>query len=296
MRFGPLAQGHDGPVTHVAFAAQTNLALSAGEDGRIKIWDGTTGEEVRTIAGHTRPVRWAFFCNEDTEVVSASLDSTVRLWRVDSGTERRYVRVPHPLHAGAIAPGGRLLAAASPREEHLRLLPLTEDQLPPRLLPQRADGMVLALAFSPDGALLASAGGLHNFLQVHDVATGRVIVEASSLPFAVHGLSWAPDGASIFLGGHDVLARWSLVKRRVVARVGGHGEFTRGLAVEAAGDVVFFGGGSAVHGWNPTSDCRAFHARAHLDSVVSTALSPDGRTLVSGSHDASVRFWGVGPP
>ena len=30
---------------------------------------------------------------------------------------------------------------------------------------------------------------------------------------------------------------------------------------------------------------------AHLDSISSLAISPDGTTLLSGAHDASVRFW-----
>ena len=30
---------------------------------------------------------------------------------------------------------------------------------------------------------------------------------------------------------------------------------------------------------------------AHLDSISSLAISPDGTTLLSGAQDASVRFW-----
>lgn len=31
--------------------------------------------------------------------------------------------------------------------------------------------------------------------------------------------------------------------------------------------------------------------QAHLESIASLAISPEGSTLLSGAHDASVRFW-----
>lgn len=39
-------------------------------------------------------------------------------------------------------------------------------------------------------------------------------------------------------------------------------------------------GGDCINSWN-----------AHLESISSLAISPDGSTLLSGAHDASVRFW-----
>lgn len=32
---------------------------------------------------------------------------------------------------------------------------------------------------------------------------------------------------------------------------------------------------------------------AHPDSIASLSLSPDGREMVSGGHDASLRFWSL---
>jgi len=45
-----------------------------------------------------------------------------------------------------------------------------------------------------------------------------------------------------------------------------------------------------VHFTNILGDCISSW-QAHLESIASLAISPDGSTLLSGAHDASVRFW-----
>ena len=175
----------------------------------------------------------------------------------------------------------------------IRLYDLTDGGAPAGELPHEAGGMILVLAFSPDGTRLASAGGLDRFVQVHDVKD-RTVLLAEEAPYSVGGLAWAPDGESLYLGCVDALMRWSLAEKDVVDGMGGHEESTRGLAVDAKGEVVYFGdGGGAVRGWNLAAGEQVFFTAEHRDSVVSTALSPDGKTLLSGSHDGTVRFWDV---
>jgi len=45
-----------------------------------------------------------------------------------------------------------------------------------------------------------------------------------------------------------------------------------------------------AHFTNVLGDCITSW-QAHLESIASLAISPDGSTLLSGAHDASVRFW-----
>ena len=47
----PLAS-HGGGVRSVAVSANGRLALSASDDGTVKVWDLTSGQELRTLAGH----------------------------------------------------------------------------------------------------------------------------------------------------------------------------------------------------------------------------------------------------
>lgn len=43
-------EGRRGPVTSIAFSADSKLVVSGSYDGTIKIWDAATGREMRTLA------------------------------------------------------------------------------------------------------------------------------------------------------------------------------------------------------------------------------------------------------
>ena len=53
------------------------------------------------------------------------------------------------------------------------------------------------------------------------------------------------------------------------------------------------GSGNYVIVWNLTSSLQIATLTAHTDVVTSTAFSPNGLQLASGSSDGSVRLWSV---
>lgn len=54
-------------------------------DTTLHLWDGTTGEWLRTFAGHTECVNSVCLSNDSRFALSASEDQTIRLWEVSSG-------------------------------------------------------------------------------------------------------------------------------------------------------------------------------------------------------------------
>jgi WD40 repeat protein len=47
------------------------------------LWDITTGQEIRRLAGHTNEVRDVTFSPDGKYILTASEDSTARLWLTD---------------------------------------------------------------------------------------------------------------------------------------------------------------------------------------------------------------------
>jgi WD40 repeat protein len=49
----------------------------------VKLWDTTTGEEIKTLSGHTNWVYAVSFSPDGKLLASGSFDNTVKLWRWD---------------------------------------------------------------------------------------------------------------------------------------------------------------------------------------------------------------------
>jgi WD40 repeat protein len=70
-------------------SADSKTLASGSNDKTIRLWDVTTGKEIRTLAGHEDLVRTVAFAPDGKTLVSGSFDRTARLWNVADGKEIR---------------------------------------------------------------------------------------------------------------------------------------------------------------------------------------------------------------
>jgi WD40 repeat protein len=72
-------------VTALAFAADSQRAVSGGEDGFAHVWQAGTGNSLRKLSGHSGPVLAAAWCNDGQRFVTGGVDKQVCLWEAESG-------------------------------------------------------------------------------------------------------------------------------------------------------------------------------------------------------------------
>lgn len=340
---GRVAAGHDGLLLHGddrTLDAEHVAALAFSRGGE-KLAAGTDDGEVfvlledRGFGQHPRQFQWksgrvrdlAFV--DDGHLAVIGYDRRLRVFDIGGGPPRRTVDVGHTATGLAVHPDTKRAAVGVANGDVL-IIDLGAGQVERRLVGHLPDG-VPALAFSPNGAHLATGGG-DNSVRVWTVADGTASLPHWRSSGALEALAITDDS---FLTG-DVkgrVLRWRLADGAFLGQVGQIER--RGqrapvtdlvatdegiIAVDAdGGPELLLGRGRPVSEADGGSEALLVHedhvasacdARAGLcvrrldtgeavgraeraaGEVLDLALDPSRRLLASASADGAVDLWG----
>jgi WD40 repeat protein len=169
-------------------------------------------------------------------------------------------------------------------------------------------GEVHAVAFSPDGKLLAAAGGKevsrHNTppqylkceVKLWDVTAGKERASLKGHTISVFRLAFSPDGKWLASGASDGIRLWDVASGEERASFKG---FAWCLAFSPDGTVLAAGCGDARAGevrlWSVPTRRELATYTGHSRSVQSVTFTEGGKTLVSADGDRTVKRWEVPP-
>ena len=292
-------------VDSVAVSPDGALVATAAGEGGVRLYDARTGRLLRAIgdAGD----RDVIFSPDGRTLTAAGfhMDKLVGLWDVGTGRRVRTFagHTEWEADATAISPDGMLLASSGTDKQIL-----VWDAAGGRLKFQLRDQphRVSALAFSPDGTLLAAGGDTN--VRLFDCATGEIRRSLGGQGGWICALAFTPDGRKIaggscdwsFHRGHDwprpegrgpedcEWRLWDVGSGRVERTVNDQGRLLS-LAVSPDGSSLACGVGAEVRLYALSSDAPARVVTRHDADVTSVAFTPDGAALVSGSHDQTAR-------
>jgi len=162
---------------------------------------------------------------------------------------------------------------------------------------------VNSLAFSPDGALLAS-GGADNKARLWAApapnAMVRVLAPGGILNW-VRAVAFSPDGGLLASGADDHKVRlWDVASGELVRTLSGHvgsQAWVRAVAFSPDGALLASGGDDhMVRLWDVRTGLQVELLEGHTKYVRCVAFSPDGAQVASGGNDNLVRLWDVATP
>ncbi len=283
-------------VLPIAFSADSKTLVAGGMFGRLRLWDVSTGREVRHVQSPGREwVQQLNFSADGRLLATSSNDGPITLWQTNNW--KQLGRIDCGKHGDGpvrLSPDGRLVLAPGPHQSVV----VRERETSRAIVQLQGDaGRVTDACFTPDSKRVVMSGSDGTAL-VWDL---DLAARVRRLPALVERLDRQgqplPPGALARVGSLVFQpGRWDWRTGQLVRQMTLGGEI-RDLTFSPDGQCLAVAlSGKNVVFCNPATGERLGSIRHPTDFVDSLAFSPNGRLLAlagwsGGGGEASVYLW-----
>jgi WD40 repeat protein len=299
---------HSYGVTFLAFSPDEVLLVSTGSDGKIKVLEVDSGNEVTVIDAYepSSPIHAASLISNGESFATSSLGAPVKIWDIFNARPKWTITQYRDVCSLAFSPHG--LLACGTTSGPIRLWDITGTHERKTLIGHEA--AINALSFSPDGRFLAS---------VSDDCTARTweirkgihtwtFNDMSSL----QSIAFSPDGQSVAIAINTLPGPNSRNGHVRVCRIFGHtmvahiaklfsktSSFTlrenvlyvKSIAFAPNGEFVAFTMDDIIELWDLRNAELLDTLNLRSDVPERVCFSPSGAWLACGTSKGLVLLW-----
>jgi eukaryotic-like serine/threonine-protein kinase len=287
-------KGLRGPIKCACFSPDSKRLLTGGAGPQL--WDAQTGRELAKLEGHPGQVVSVCFSPDGKTALTGG--AGVRLW--DAETGRQQFAFEADGLVACFSRDGKIIFAAGNRSARL-----WDAETGKGLAVLDFNGhSVISTAISPDGKYVLT-GSEDNTARLWDVWTGQEKAVLKEHTSAVDDVAFSPDSQRALTASRDGRVRlWDVetgLEMAVLEEIKSqgtrvsfppNGPRTR-VAFSPDGQRILTWGSrmGAPRLWNAPAGPEMAILKEHTTTVSGVAFSPDGRTVLTGSHDGTARLW-----
>jgi WD40 repeat protein len=165
-------------------------------------------------------------------------------------------------------------------------------------LPGHAN-QIRSVAFSPDGKLLAAAGGnpsQFGEVKIWDVAARKELLTIRGHRDNIFAVAFSPDGKALATCSYDKMVKlWDVATGSEIKNLKDHTDAVFSVAFSPDGKLLASASADrTVKIWDVATGIRLYTLSDALDSVNSIAFSPSGKLLAGAGADRIIRLWEIG--
>lgn len=285
--------------------------LTAAKDHGLTLWNTTNGNQERRFAGVQGPIQ-ALAVSRDNQLVAVSGgDQQVRIFTVNDGQLRANFSVPEVVDALAFHPNRQVLAGAF---SNGKIIAWNANFKPGQPVPAtmgkplaefQHQGRVAGLSFTDQGILVSASAD--QSMRSWQLAGDEPVKELGH-PDIVDSVAFDPTGKLLATGCHDGKVRlWDIEQGKSIREIDAHTKPNKSAVYRVSfspdgKQLVSASFDQTLKLWT-VADGKLVREIAkyepgkseqgHRQGVFCAAFSPDGKFLVSGSSDRSLKLWKV---
>jgi WD40 repeat protein/serine/threonine protein kinase/tetratricopeptide (TPR) repeat protein len=282
---------HPDYVYQIAFSPEGQMVATACSDASVRLWEVASGRLVHQLQ-HKEPVYCVAYSPDGENVVTGggNMDTfrgEVRIWDPASGKLIASRPQPGLVLRSAISPDGKMMLLSLMKSRLVGVVQLQEVTTgKTTTAPLVSGGVQYAADFSPDGRLVLT-GGPDRSARLWETATGREIRRFSH-DGTVNDVAFSPDGSMLLISGEGMIRFHAKDTDQPI----GEPLYQRSIVCEARFSpdgqtlLVFSVGSQGTQVWEAPRGRLLCPPLPHPGLVSALALSPDGKTLLTGCYEA----------
>ncbi len=315
-------RGGYGAGPGVVLSADGKTLATVTQIDTIQLWEVTTGKELRQLKVTPGSAGGLLLSADGKILVGRGNDQMIRVWETSTGKELRAIQgkqndpvgkvfVIGNVFGAGLSADGKTVAAVQTLFANQKIttsVTLWDTGTGKELYQIETNNQgsgPSALAFSPDGKVLACAG--RNAIQLYAADTGKEIRQIAGQAIGITTLLFSPDGKTLAVrGAQDRLIRLCSVETgKTLQQLGepmagrgvnvafsvAAGGFGRDLAFSPDGKLVAAGDGHLVRFWVAETGKEVVQVSGHRDQVTDLMVTWDGNLVASKGADNVVRLW-----
>lgn len=287
----------DRHINCIEFAPGGDTLLSAGMDGRIRVWDPSTGTELRNVQAHPKSANTLSFHPDGAVFTSGSSDGTATVWHWPALNAAAHSRAKLGASSRFAPLGDRVLTIGLNGRAYLWTWPGFE----PVGEMRAHSAKVISAAFTPDGEQVVTSAldGSIVLTRLAD-AESRVLRAAGGAPMvslafvpAAHGSEQGDEARllGVEYGQGLRLMAWPDLVRVAEADIGAKGVFA--MDFHPSEEVFAMCVERGVQIRRNTNLELLGTLSIPAKGVYTAAFSADDRWLAVAGADQRIRIWGM---
>ncbi|MCE7979553.1 MAG: WD40 repeat domain-containing protein [Caldilinea sp. CFX5] len=285
--------GHGFGTMALAWHPNGSTLASAGQDGKVRLWDVVSGEQTGELAGGAAWVEHVAWLpahdNRRAPLLAAAAGRTLRIWDESGELVQEY-----PKHSSTIAH----IQWHAPRNElaitSYGLLTVRNPDQPDALRELPWKGSSLVIAWSPDGNYIAT-GDQDSTVHFWITATGHDL-QMWGYPTKVRELAWDHTSRYLATGGSDTVIIWDCGGKGPEGTkphmLKGHEDTLSVLTYQHKGPLLASGGNDGlVMLWSPLRQKKELCHVARPAPISQLLWLPDDGRLAAGMANGMVELF-----